>query len=148
SNKLACAAPGDEYDSICRTVNADGSLAHDSHICHDPLLSTETPWFIKGKGCYLSDTAMVFGYFGATIDPPGLNDFLNGRTQGYVGAGAVNATVATQFPRSQNINMTYRGAGTTAGLSQAVCSAGPQLMGVKCVDRHGVQKATHWVLAY
>jgi hypothetical protein len=91
---------------------------------------------------------MVFGYFGATIDPPGLNNFLKGRAQGYVGAGSVNATVATQFPRSQNTNVTYRGAGTAAGLSQAVCSAGPQLVGVKCVNRHGVLKATHWVLGY
>jgi hypothetical protein len=147
-NQVSYAGAGNEYDSICRNVSPDGTLAHDSHICHNPLLDTETPWYIKGKGCYLSDTAMVFGYFGAGIDPPGLNNFLKGRTQGYVGAGAVNATVATQFPRSQNTNVTYRGAGTTANLRQAVCSAGPQLMGVKCVNRHGVQKATHWVLAY
>jgi hypothetical protein len=136
------------YDSICRTVNPDGSLARDSHICSDPLLPTETPWLINGKGCFLSSTAMVFGYFKASITPPDLNDFLKGQDQGYVGAGAVNSTVATRSPRNRNVNVTAKGADSTAHLSQNVCSAGPQLMGVKCVDRHGVQKATHWVLAY
>src|SRR6267142_321740 len=137
-----------KYDSICRTINADGTLARDSHICGDPLLATETPWLINGKGCFLSSTAMVFGYFNAAITPPDLNDFLKARNQGYVGAGSVNSPVATQFPRSQNVRVTANGAGSTAALGQAICSAGPQLMGVKCVDRHGVQKATHWVLAY
>lgn len=136
------------YDSICRTINSDGTLARDSHICSNPLTSTETPWLINGKGCFLSSTAMVFGYFRASITPPDLNNFLKARNQGYVGAGSVNSAVAIQYPRSQNVSVTFNGAGATSALSQAVCSAGPQLMGVKCVNRHGVQKATHWVLAY
>lgn len=136
------------YDSICRTIKSDGTLARDSHICSNPLTSTETPWLINGKGCFLSSTAMVFGYFRASITPPDLNNFLKARNQGYVGTGAVNSAVAIQYPRSQNVSVGFNGAGATSALSQAVCSAGPQLMGVKCVNRHGVLKATHWVLAY
>lgn len=128
-NQVAYTGAGNEYDSICRTINPDGTLKRDSHLCSNPLLATETLWYIKGKGCYLSDTAMVFGYFGAGIDPPGLNNFLKARSQGYVPMGRVNAPVATQFPRSQNVNVTYRGAGTIGGLSQAVLFGGPPVNG-------------------
>lgn len=141
--------PDDIYDSICRTVNPDGTKQRDSHICSNPLLANETEWLIDGKGCYLSSTAMVFGYFKSSITPPGLNDFLKGQNQGYVGEGKVNPFVAVQSPRNHNVNVTAKGAGTKGNLSQDVCSKGPQLMGVKCVtNKKGQQKATHWVLAY
>jgi len=138
----------DEYDSLCRNV-VNGVPLHESHICNSSRsLPGEIPWFISGKGCFLSDTAMVFGYFNASIDPRALNTFLKGRPNGY-SSGLVNGSVAIQSPASQGVNIKYRGFADPSTLSQAVCSAGPQLMGVKCKpNKQGVLKATHWVLGF
>jgi hypothetical protein len=148
-NQGAFKTPGlDEYDSLCRNV-VNGVPLHESHICNSSKsLPGEIPWFISGKGCFLSDAAMVFGYFDAPIDPRGLNSFLKSKPSGY-SSGLVNGSVAIQSPAGQGVNIKYRGFADPSTLSQAVCSAGPQLMGVKCKpNNQGVLKATHWVLAF
>ncbi len=151
--------PAYAYDFECRYVDVNGNVINNSekHTCHSPaLLGNEIPYYIRAKGCYLSDAANLLTYQGTSVDPPTLNtalDDLNLNTggttppppPGYVNYG-VNPAGLHRYSGGQ-MSFVDR---STANLNSNVCHYGPQIMGVKCVTNPntGQVNATHWVTVF
>ena len=119
-------------------------------------MANEIPYYIRAKGCYLSDSANILTYHGVSVDPPTLNTALE----------QLNLNTAGSTPppppgyANYNVNPpglhNYSGGKlsfvdrSTANLNSNVCHYGPQIMGVKCVTNPNTKQlnATHWVTVY
>ncbi len=137
--------PSISYDSICvGPINKDGKK---TSVPCDKIYTT--PWYISGKGCYLTAAAMVLTYHGVGVDPPTLNTWLS-NNNGYRLYGDVNpdkvAEYATKVHR-KNISYYSRSrieVRDDIALEKLICTYGPQLIGVN-IKSNG--QPGHWVAA-
>jgi len=137
--------PTTDYDKLCYYVGASGTrIPKSNHTCKNPREANERQYSVKAKGCYMSDVAAIMTYFGQSTDPVQLNSILNSFSDGFQG-GNVNQIRASMYTTQQGTKM--KPIGKVADIGKAICSYGPQMLGVKCYrdDNDGKIKAGHWV---
>jgi hypothetical protein len=123
----------DAYDSICRT-----GTQRDVFHCANPPRPNQRPWRIAGKGCYLTDLAMILSYHGVAVDPATLNTYLIGHA-GYTNLGDVLPQVAMRYASDHGVRIQFP-APSVGALPRNICTYGPQL-------GHVINRG-HWVTAY
>ncbi len=132
------------YDSICRTRTDAGVLLRDVFLCDGR--ANEVPWTISGKGCYLTDAAMILSYHGVSVEPPTLNTWLI-NNNGYDEDGNVNPYKVVEYASTRGVNMTFPAPRPDPQkvwtgfeeLEKYICYYGPHI--TKVPDRN------HWVTA-
>jgi hypothetical protein len=125
--------PTTAYDSICRT-----GTQRDVFHCANPPRPNQRTWSIAGKGCYLTDLAMVLSYHGVAVDPATLNTYLIDHG-GYTNMGDVLPQVAMRYASENGVRIQFP-ARSVGALPRNICTYGPQL-------GHVINRG-HWVAAY
>ncbi len=141
-------AYSDAYDSICY-ITLFGTRYNVP--CWVPL---STPYTIKQKGCFLTDSAMILSYHGVSVDPPTLNTWLS-NNDGYGKYGDVDPWAVVRFAGSRGVTLSYPAPAPDPQkvwsqlepLETYVCTYGPTMLGVKIKLIDGKLKPTHWVTA-
>jgi hypothetical protein len=148
-NQVPYVGAGYEYDHECRFVDQNGNIINprEKHTCSSPLASNEISFYIRAKGCFLSDAANLLTYHGVTVDPPTLNTALNDIQGGYIN---FNVSPDGLYTYSVQNGGSMSFVGRDRNLYKDVCTYGPQIMGVHCTTntRTGRQNPGHWVTVY
>jgi len=80
-NKLEADDPAYAYDSVCRYLDASGSVISGSdHECKS--LPEKFPFTLRLSAAIYPDAANILTYHGITADPPTLNTGLNNTDDG------------------------------------------------------------------
>jgi hypothetical protein len=136
--------PEHAYDGICRTGTRRNVYRCDGR-------PGEVRWTIRGKGCYLTDAAMILSYHGVSVDPVTLNRWLI-ENRGYDPGGEVRPHSIVRYARSRGGTVRFPARvpdpqHVWSGLEEAeryICTYGPQMLGVR-PDSTG--RPGHWVTA-
>lgn len=108
-----------------------------ANTCHDPGQGNfyscslnkpgQVPWTIAEIGCTLTSLASTLSYFGASVDPPTLNQWLIDN-DGYDSTGDFPALrVFAQYARSRNVAVSFVGLRDEdpTNLNTNICTYGP-----------------------
>lgn len=107
-----------------------------ANICHDPDVENiyscrlnkggQIPWTIADYGCTTTSFASVLSYFGATIDPPALNQWLIDNN-GYDKNGDFpNLRIFEKYAKTRNIEVSIAGGNSDPNsLNRNICTYGP-----------------------
>ena len=105
-----------------------------SHV-YDKATSWSNNPFISRWGCALTSAAMVLKYYGHSVDPDSLNNWLKSQPDGYIGNGLVNWLALSRYSLQNSDGsipaLEYRRlAGTVSNLTDEIVSGRPAIIGV------------------
>ncbi|MBI3392852.1 MAG: hypothetical protein HY039_06665 [Nitrospirae bacterium] len=137
--------PDHAYDNICRT-----GTQRNVYVCDGR--PNEVRWTIRGKGCYLTDAAMILSYHGVGVDPMTLNTWLS-ENRGYRPGGDIRPRAIVQYAMSNGGNITFPAETPNSqsvwnGLAEPerfICTYGPRMLGVNASPT--TSQPRHWVVA-
>jgi len=126
TNQLQTDFPNDQLDRVCR--DAAG------HTIRCPGTPDQVPQTIGRRGCALAAAAMLLGYWGTSVDPVTLNDFLVA-----LGGGGFDLDGDLLWPGvlkraaqdGHSFQFRVDTTATPADLRNLICKSGPQIVYVK-----------------